>query len=39
LSSSGAPRKTEGIKSRNVWVIANETINTTNERGAIAKKE
>ena len=27
VSSSGAPRKTEGMKSINVWVVAIETIN------------
>ena len=29
VSSSGAPRNTDGIKSRKVWVIAIDVINTT----------
>lgn len=28
MSSSGAPKKIEGMKSRNVWVMAMEVINT-----------
>lgn len=27
VSSSGAPKKTEGMKSRKVWVIAREVMN------------
>lgn len=33
VSSSGAPRKIEGIKSRKVWVIVIDTIKTTRASG------
>lgn len=34
-SSSGAPRKIEGIKSKNVWVIAIDVINIIKVRGFV----
>ena len=38
LSSSGAPRKTDGMKSKNVWVIAREVMKTTKTISGIAEK-
>ena len=37
-SSSGAPRKMLGIKSRKVWVIAIETMKTTKIIGGVSRK-
>jgi hypothetical protein len=35
VDSSGAPRKIEGIKSRNIWAMAIATINTTRTSGVV----
>ena len=39
VSSFGAPRKIEGIKSKKVWVIVKETIKIRRKRGLIAEKK